>query len=75
MIRVSREVHGLIKNKQDDYETFSQTLKRLISPGRGLMGIAGMLSDEEGKLVEETIETTRDLHTRRDKKVEGFWDE
>ncbi|MCX2818680.1 hypothetical protein EGH25_04860 [Haladaptatus sp. F3-133] len=54
-IRLDEDVYEGLTERKRDNETYSEAVERLIG-GRSVLGLAGILSDEEAEELEEVLD-------------------
>lgn len=66
-ISIDDDAYKILKSAKLPDESFSDVLKRLLSPGRPkLMEFAGLLTEEEGERLEQFLREARKLEKAAD---------
>lgn len=65
-LTITEDAYGLLKNNKLESESFSEEIKRLLSPGkkRNLSDYFGILSEEEGAKIELALKKKRAINLK-----------
>jgi predicted CopG family antitoxin len=73
-VRLDDEIYERIKAENEDTETYSETIERLIG-GVSLLDLAGNLSEEEATEAKQAVRKSHDVGVKKSRDIGRYSDE